>query len=663
MKSGKQIFRPKARIIKSLGDELISNEYVAINELVKNSYDAKATAVLIELSEDKIVISDNGVGMTLEQLKKGWFEPATNIKVGKKRLLGEKGSGRFATVKLAKKLNLRTKAKGHNCIVSNFDWEIFNEDENTYLDEIKINWEEKKCDDLTSHGTILTLLDLDADWSNNNKIKDLKVFLSRMINPFDEVKDFKIRLKIGKDISEIVSSEVLNYPHYDVKGQFSDNKIEFVYKGLKIKENVTKNIKNLKLFPCGNFQFIFRIWDRDIGDIKELSEKLKTKRERIKKDLDRAMGVSIYRDKFRVLPYGESNNDWLRLDHRRTQNPTMRLGNNQIVGYISITKEGNKELKDKTSRDGLQENVFYDTFKENIEQILREIEAKRYIERRPKREEIKARSSHQFIKEFNLDDVSKYAKEKYPEDKMLVKKIDKKEAEIIEQGKKFQKLILRYRRLSTLGQLLENVIHEINGSFAGLSTNIGIIENYSKDNQKILVCTSAIRESQKSINQFVNRLKPFAERNRGSKKMISIVGEIKNIIAIKKAEINENKIKVKLPINDVKLSMRTVDLFSIVSNLIDNSIYWLKENNSEKDRQIIIKLKKDSVQTIITFCDNGPNVPIECRESIFDPYFSLKENGTGLGLSIIGEIVSEYGGKFDFIEDNEYQGAAFRITL
>ena len=663
MKSGKQIFRPKARIIKSLGDELIGNEYVAINELVKNSYDAKATSVLIELSKDKIVISDDGEGMTSEQLKKGWFEPATNIKVGKKGLLGEKGIGRFATVKLAKKLNLKTKAKGHNCIVSNFDWEIFNEDKNTYLDEIKIDWEEKKCDGLASHGTILTLSDLDVNWLDENRKKELKVFLSRMINPFDEVKDFKVELKIGKDIFDIAPSEVLNHPHYEIKGQFFDNKIEFAYKGLKIKENVIKDIKNPKLLSCGFFKFIFRIWDRDVEDMKELSEKLKIKRSDIKKDLDEAMGMSIYRDKFRVLPYGELNNDWLKLGHRRAQNITMCIDNNQIVGYISITKEGNKELKDKTSRDGLQENTAYDIFKENIKQILKEIEARRYIERKPKREEIKARSSRQFIKEFNLDDVSKYAKEKYPEDKVLVKKIDKKETEIIEQGKKFQKLILRYRRLSTLGQLLEDVIHEINGSFAGLSTNIGIIENYSKDNKKILACTLAIRESQKNINQFVNRLKPFAERNRGSKKMISIVNEIKNIIAIKKAEIDKNKIKVKLPVNDVKLSMRTLDLFSIISNLIDNSIYWLKENNSEKDRQIIIKLKEDFGQTTITFCDNGPNVPVEYRESIFDPYFSLKKDGTGLGLSIIGEIVSEYGGKFDFIEDNEYQGAAFRITL
>ena len=664
MKSGEQIFRPKARIIKSLGDELISNEYVAINELIKNSYDANATFVNINLCPNKITIEDNGDGMTFEQLKKGWFEPATDIKVGRKKVLGEKGIGRFATVKLARKLNLKTKSKETNCITCDFDWDIFNENKEAYLDEIKIRWKEENCDNFKKSGTILTLSELKADWTNKNRIEDLKVFLGRMVNPFDEINNFKIRLIIGSEIINILPSEILSHPHYEIKGYFKNNKITFIYRGLNNNEKMSFGIKNPSLFSCGDFSFIFRIWDRDISEIKALSKKFNISRDVIKDELDSAMGISIYRDKFRVLPYGEKNNDWLRIDHRRIQNPTLRLGNNQIIGYISITKDNNTELIDKTNREGLVENTEYKIFESIIKDyILKAIEEKRYIERIPKRQEIKARKGNQLISDFNLEDVSSYTRKKYPSDKVLASKIEKKENEIIEQRKEFQKLIIRYRRLSTLGQLLENVIHELKNSFAGLSTNIGLIEAYSKDDHKVMSLAKSIREGQKSVSQFVNRLKPFAERNYEKKKSISIVDELKNIIEIKKNELEKNHIDVLLPKSDFRISMRSVDFFSIFSNLFDNSIYWLIEGNNENDRYIEIKIEAEGESSAIIFGDNGPNVPSEYKERIFDPYFSLKKDGTGLGLSIIGEIISEYDGSFDFIDDNNFRGASFRITI
>lgn len=665
MKSGKQIFRPKARIIKSLGDELISNEYVAVSELIKNSYDANATFVDIQLLKDKIIIKDNGDGMTLEQLRTGWFEPATDIKVGKKKVLGEKGIGRFATVKLANKLNLKTKAIDHNCINCDFDWGIFNENKDSYLDEINILWKEENNNNLKIKGTILTLSELKDNWLEENRIKELKIFLSRMINPFEEVSDFKIKLIIDNKIIEILPSEVLKHPHYEVIGNYNDGIINFSYRGLSKKDEKNSfNIKNNSLFHCGNFSFIFKIWDRDTNDITELSKNISLSKEQIKEDLNKAAGISIYRDKFRVLPYGENNNDWLRLDIRRVQNPTLRLSNNQIIGYLSISKKDNKDLKDKTNREGLVENIYYYNFVEIVrDYILKKIEEKRYIERIPKRKEINERKPNQLLKEFNLKEVQEYAEKKYPDDKVLVDKITKKEKEIIEQGKEFQKLIIRYRRLSTLGQLLENVIHELKNSFAGLSTNISIIESYSKDNLKVIDSIRAIRDGQKSISQFVNRLKPFAERSNDKKGVLNIKEEIKNIIEIKKSELEKNNIKISLPKDDLKIAMRGADIFSVISNLIDNSIYWLVEENDIDDRHIYIKFESKDNDKIIIFGDNGPNVPTEYKERIFDPYFSLKKNGTGLGLSIIGEIISEYDGSFDFIEDKNYQGATFKITL
>ena len=49
-------------------------------------------------------------------------------------------------------------------------------------------------------------------------------------------------------------------------------------------------------------------------------------------------GVSIYRDGFRVWPYGEPHDDWLRLDQRRVNNPVEQLSNNQVIGFIDIAR-------------------------------------------------------------------------------------------------------------------------------------------------------------------------------------------------------------------------------------------------------------------------------------------------------------------------------------
>ena len=68
--------------------------------------------------------------------------------------------------------------------------------------------------------------------------------------------------------------------------------------------------------------------------------------------LDNGAGISIYRDGFRVLPYGEPDDDWLRLDMRRVQNPTLRLSNNQVLGYVLISSEGNPKLRDQSNREG-----------------------------------------------------------------------------------------------------------------------------------------------------------------------------------------------------------------------------------------------------------------------------------------------------------------------
>ena len=184
IQKGNSVLRPRARIIKTIGEDLISSDIVAIIELVKNSYDADAEIITIEfngtareLEEGRrkkkkrvilkegctISISDDGSGMSLETIQKAWMEPATVIKKQKResdtkgrKHTGEKGIGRFASAKLANKLKIITKPLRDNEFVADFNWQTF-EDESKYLDQIKCEWEVRDPQTIKEKGTILIL--------------------------------------------------------------------------------------------------------------------------------------------------------------------------------------------------------------------------------------------------------------------------------------------------------------------------------------------------------------------------------------------------------------------------------------------------------------------------------------------------------------------------
>ena len=96
-------------------------------------------------------------------------------------------------------------------------------------------------------------------------------------------------------------------------------------------------------------------------------------------------------------------------------------------------------------------------------------------------------------------------------------------------------------------------------------------------------------------------------------------------------------------------------------NLIQNSIYWLQ--NIESERKIVVNVSKTNEELVIIFSDNGPGIKLGTENNIFEPYFSTKPDGIGLGLAIVGELVSEYNGEFMLINSDILDGATFKITF
>jgi signal transduction histidine kinase len=700
IQDGESSLKPKARLIKTIGEDLISNNIVAIIELVKNSYDANSPIVEVEFKgivekrlegkkekriirkeEASIIIFDEGDGMDLDIIEKAWMEPATNFKKKpenenkKRRFTGEKGIGRFASAKLASKLDIYTRKEGDNEIEVNFNWDEFS-DEEKYLDEVKTKWRVRLPKKITKKGTILELNYLSAVWDENN-IRELRIALSRLLSPITPSEDFLIDLKLPlglNDLSGLIERpETLNKPDYYIKGSILGEGIpKLKYYSKKDKKEITINISNeeFKLrhpsrdSTAGPFDFEFRVWNRDNDALNLLAQEIDSSVKNIRSDLDDLAGISIYRDNFRVIPYGNKNNDWLGLNIRRVNNPTLRLSNNQIVGYVSIGLDRNPELKDQSNREGIVESQSFTDLKEFIILILNEIETRRYIER-PRENEPTSQNKAGLFDRFSLANILEYVNEKFPNNKEVIQLVQSKENEIQEGVRKVQDVITRYRRLSTLGQLLDVILHD-GGTYLGkIDIQAGIIK---KEGNKIPpniegVISSAdkIIKVRENFAQLFKRIEPFGGRKRGRPKQIIVENVIKDQFLLAHRDIEKLNIEYKIPDTKNTVTIDEAELGIIIMNLLNNSIYWLESISQQRKIEVIVKRDFESLSII--FSDNGPGIKAGTELSVFDPYFSTRPDGVGLGLTIVGELISEYNGDFYLIDNGPLGGATFNIIF
>lgn len=702
-KKGDFIFRPKARLIKTIGEELISSDNVAVVELVKNSYDANSPIVTITflgnvkqkkqgriiqnyLSKEgaSIEIYDQGSGMSFETVKSAWMEPATDFKKKNtnknRKFTGEKGIGRFASAKLSSTLELITKQEGGKELVVTFNWEDFDKDD--YLENIHIHWEEREPQEFKKEnsGTLLRLKNLNTDW-DTEKIRTLRTELSRLLNPIVPVEDFLIEVAIPDELNKDVNlngiierTELLNKPNYYIKGTITkegDPK-DFIYfskeKGkeeqLFIETNKFIQSSMLKAPIMGEFSFEFRVWNRDRDNLRNLGREVDFKYGEVKKILDEQSGISIYRDGFRVLPYGTPNNDWVRLDLRRVNNPTLRLSNNQIVGYILISTEENPLLKDQSNREGIVEGEAFDDLKEYIKLILNEVEQRRYQERE-RFQTSDPNADKNLFEKASLDTIIKTAKEKVPEQKELIETLEQKNIELEDVITNAQEIISRYRRLSILGQLIDTIIHDGRGYLSKIDGRCYLILEELKEEllnkTEIEDNTNKIQKIRKDFSKLFERIEPFGGKRRGKFTNIVIEELIKDQFLLYNREISNLKIQYSISESNHTMKIDKADFGIIFMNLIQNSIYWLA--NSDKARKIEVEVSDSSESIDIVFSDNGPGIKEGTEQSIFKPYFSTKPDGVGLGLTIVGELVSEYKGKLMLIDNGPLEGATFKIMF
>ncbi len=213
-KNGSIAFQPRARLLKLIGEELISDEVVALGELVKNSHDADASTVTVTFrggagSDSFLEVRDDGFGMDVSILLTRWMEPAASTKVGKgrqitpkgRRILGEKGVGQFAADKLSRRLEIVSRCpKRADEVQAVVDWDQY-DNGSLLLSEVQNRWDIRPPRDVSPHGTLLKMSGLRTVWSER-MFRRLSIRLSRLLSPFRPNDPFTIRIESDE------------FPHY-----------------------------------------------------------------------------------------------------------------------------------------------------------------------------------------------------------------------------------------------------------------------------------------------------------------------------------------------------------------------------------------------------------------------------------------------------------------
>ncbi|MCD1118201.1 ATP-binding protein [Chryseobacterium turcicum] len=715
--------RPAARIIHTIGSDLIGDSYSALIELVKNSYDADASKVNIIFeyrlidNEKAIIITveDDGHGMNFSTVINKWLVPATDDKLQRKisparnrQLQGRKGIGRFAASILGQEMTLSSVDLNGQKSTAVIDWRLFNS--NDYLENVDILVEKTVTDE--KPGTTLKMIAKNENKDDKISVWDKKSIdnliqeLRKLISPFSDFEEdnFDINLSfINSPFSEFNNTQfkietypIIKYYDYRISGTVDKNGKAI----LKFEDNLNpesiqyENIEiQLELEGagkhCGLITIDYRVFDREPeaisnlinkGLINPVNNKFMGKNE-ARRLLNEVYGVNIYKNSFRIRPYGNGGVDWLDLDKDRIQNPAQKISNNQVVGFISIQSEELSGLEEKSARDGLKENEFYLGLKEFSKKVLSELETRRFIIRKKSN---KSRGIHDSFQDkvnslFSLNDVKSAIDTKLKNLKVteearieITEILEKEEQKKQSLRYEIEKTIAIYQGQATLGKIVNFILHEGRKPIQFFNSETTVLERYirhyiSTKNEEVLTdllnSIAGFKTNSKIISGLFKRINPLAKQNRGPKENFNVKKVIENCFKIFNTSLIESNIEIEINCDqDLIIYGWEEDLYTALTNLIENSIYWLGLSIKD-DKKIITDVSEDSGTLIIDFRDNGSGLSHNEIESdiIFEPGYSKKLNGTGLGLAISGEAVERLNGKLSARKYSE--GAYFQIEI
>lgn len=711
--------------------ELIKNSYDADASWVKVSFIDFNDDFSIK-PNSKIIIEDDGCGMDESILKNHWLNPATpeklkrkegNAKTPRGRIMqGEKGIGRFAIFKLGKTVKITTRRQlqdkenqfidqggdiEYNLIYdfSKYDDNFLTEngvEKELYLENLAVEFSSREPRIITEkqiilgttkrqrkpYGTIIEISNLKADWTES-KVNRIQKEMGKLQPIFskDHLEDFGVWIYKNNDQTEIEDAyreklikcldDKSVFQVTDGKYETEGNEITFKLNGIQKRLNFDDpDISGLSQFKkyfkgqslqteCGNFSFEFYIFDFNVDSENPSKHYL----DRNEKTMIREHRIYLYRDGIRVMPYGDPEDDWLKVDiSRGTISASEFLSNDQVVGCIYISQENNPKLKDKTNREGLiEDGRALEDFITIIQLILRYLRKKpfaQYLINKRRKQEINRLKSGQPSK--LIED----AKKQFLHNSETLDFLNKFEKSYTKEKRVLQDRIIKTENLAAVGLSIETASHDvmlfINKT---LEQQDSLIKDFMSgqdiDKEELLSRLTLIRGNLSIVETQMKDIQLLFPSTKSKTKDIRVKEIIDKVYSLYKRPFDENKINVSFIETEHPLIVKTTDavLLQVFINLFDNAFYWLKTVSDE--REIKILLNGNEKQLI--FADNGPGIKPDDEAYIFEAFYSGKgEEGRGLGLYIAQQLLDRYDYSLslaEFSKDKLLSGANFVLEF
>lgn len=385
-------FRVSTGLKSILGQDLITSDNIAILELVKNSYDAHATKVVITFEDDAITISDNGKGMTLSDLQNKWLfvgysaksdgtEDASYRSKFKRNFAGAKGIGRISCDRLGSEVWLTTKSEDSQTVeIIHVDWNKFEQSLKKEFDKVPIEHESRPEDYFfpggSTTGTELKITGFRPDtpeWTRD-RITDLKKSLEKMINPFSGTEDFSIEIKakafeaedcekrviIDAADESLTDDKIAQIRNSIVNGVIQNTIADVLtIKTTLIESQLINGVITTKLLDRGELMYEIQEINA-FNKLENVTINLYFLNQSAKKTFSHRMGVTpvkygnvmLFRNGFRVWPYGESGDDSWKLNQRAQQGYNRFLGTRDLFGRVDVETADVSAFKEVSSRDG-----------------------------------------------------------------------------------------------------------------------------------------------------------------------------------------------------------------------------------------------------------------------------------------------------------------------
>lgn len=744
-------FRISTGLKDIIGKELINNDDIALFELVKNSYDAKAQHVKILIknikgpsSKAKIFVIDDGHGMSLTDIEKKWlvvgfsekkYQVPEEIidyrgKLSKKNraFAGAKGIGRFSADRLARFFVMYTRRKNEKKINKiELDWKNFETDQEEDFDTINVkhSYVSEIPEEISryirfNYGTILEISGLSSNW-DEKKLLNLRRYLQRLINPTidQNIHDFKIELIVPEFEASDKKKDHVNRVNGFIRNIIFD---KFKNQTTRVSSQITDGKIFTQIIDKGSFVFsleeknTFSKLDKIFINIFYLTPQARTSFTILMGIPHREYGsVFLYKNGFRIHPYGDKGDDWLELEQRKTQGYARYLANREIIGRIEIYGE-QSGFRETSSRDGgVIKSLALDELKKFVvNKTLRRLE--RYVVEGIAwdREDEDRKSSGQIASD-SLKLISKLIGKSSSTDtkitigKDLFKLLDKRQTESLPEITKNIEFLKKFVKTNKEKEYFTNQIKALRYAIKNITKGkrsaedeleIKTKETYflrkavSSKSQVILNLNHTIKLTSKKIEGFILRIGKKIDAGERIESIIPWLDKISmsnlkikslaKIASIANFNVKATKLEDGDLVKYVKEYVQTMidngsgetglefsndrieyytdfiplSISTMLDNLIDNS---LKAEASK----IFIRFEKRKDDLCMHFADNGKGIRKKDESYLFTRGHTTTA-GSGLGLYHIKSITEEHGGSVNFKGNNFRRmgkGAVFEVIL